>query len=143
VSLGSVAVQGVFIMYPLTALRIEAEEARWVDNVSSEKPSAMKTATHQLNGLFSPLLDGFEASLMPRKTSTSVLTVPKEPIDLLETTSSTVVLTIFAANVDVQLDKKMTGELLRPTLKKPPSRLRYELIYVSTALVRCVLNIGS
>jgi hypothetical protein len=69
--------------------------------------------------------------------------VPEEPINLFEATSSNIVLTIFAANVEVRLDKKMTGELLRSTLKKPPSRLRYELIYVSTAVVQCVLNMGS
>jgi hypothetical protein len=68
---------------------------------------------------------------------------PEESTNLLEANSSNVVLTIFAANVDVRVDKKMTGELLRSTLKKPPSRLRYELIYVSTTVVQCGLNIGS
>jgi hypothetical protein len=52
-------------------------------------------------------------------------------------------LTIFVANVEVQLDNKMTGELLRSALKKPPNRLRYELIFVSTTLAQCVLNIDS
>ena len=51
-------------------------------------------------------------------------------MNLLEAPLSSVVLTIFAANVDVRLDKKMTAELLRSTKKNPPSRLRYELIYV-------------
>ena len=68
--------------------------------------------------------------------------VLKEPIDLFKVTSSNIVLTIFAANVEVRLDKKMTGELLRSTLKKPPSRLRYELIFVSTTVVQRVLNLG-
>jgi len=58
----------------------------------------------------------------------------------LEANSSNIVLTIFAANVDVRLDKKMTAELLRSTKKNPPSRLRYELIYVSSTLV---LKVGS
>ena len=69
--------------------------------------------------------------------------VPKESINLLEANSSNVVLTIFAANVDVRLDKKMTAELLRSTKKGPPSRLRYELIYVSFSIVKCVLKVGS
>ena len=69
--------------------------------------------------------------------------LPDEPINLLKATSSDIVLTIFAANVEVQLDKKMTEELLRSTLKKPPNRLHYELIYVSTTVIQCVLNIGS
>ena len=69
--------------------------------------------------------------------------IPKDQTNLLEATSSKICLTIFAANVDVQLDDKLTGELLRSTLKKPPSRLCYELIYVSATVVQCVLNIGS
>jgi ribosomal protein L31E len=69
--------------------------------------------------------------------------VPKEPTNLFEATSSNIALIIFAASVEVRLDKKMTGEVLRSTLKKPPSRLRYELIYVSSTIVQYILNIGS
>jgi hypothetical protein len=61
----------------------------------------------------------------------------------LEANSSNVVLTIFAANVDVRLDKKMTTELLRSTKKNPPSRLRYELIYVSSTIVKRIFKAGS
>ena len=43
---------------------------------------------------------------------------------------------MFAANVDVRVDKKMAGELLRATKKNPPSRLRYELVYVSLTVVK-------
>ena len=119
----------------LTALHIEAEVVRWVYTVGSEKPSAtsktdaLKTVRDQASGFFSSLFAGFGAS------STPAPTVPKEPINLFEATSSNIVLTIFAANVETRLNKKMTGELLRSTLKKPPSRLRYELIYVSTTVV--------
>ncbi len=133
----------------LTALHIEAEVVRWVYNVRSERPfatsrtDALKTATRQANRFISPHSHGFKASSTPQRTSTSVPTVPKEPINLLEATSTDIALTIFAANVDVQLDKKMTGELLRLTLKKPPTRLRYELIYVSSIIVPCVFSIGS
>jgi hypothetical protein len=114
-----------------------------VYNVGSEKPSTtyrtdtLKTATHPTSGFFSPQFDPFEVS------STPSLMLPKELINLFEATSSGIFLTIFTANADVQLDEKMTGELLRSTLKKPPSRLRYELIYVSTTVAQCVLNIGS
>jgi len=69
--------------------------------------------------------------------------LPKKPINLFEATLSNIVLTMFAANVEVRLDNKMTRELLRSTLKKPPSRLRYELIYVSTTVIQCILNINS
>jgi hypothetical protein len=67
----------------------------------------------------------------------------EEPINPFEAISSNIVLTIFTANIEVRLDEKMTGELLRSTLKKPPSRLRYELIFVSATVLQCVLDIGT
>jgi hypothetical protein len=138
-----VAVSGRIYMYTLTALHIEAEVVRWVLNVGSENPSTtsrtdtLKATTHQTSEFFSPQSDPFEASLTPAPM------VPREPINLFETTLSNIVLTIFVANVEVQLDNKMTGELLRSALKKPPNRLRYELIFVSTTVAQCVLNIDS
>ena len=69
--------------------------------------------------------------------------VPKESMDILEAHSSNIVLTIFTANVDVQVDKKMTEELLRSTKKNPPSRLRCELIYVSPTVVKRKIEIDS
>jgi hypothetical protein len=118
---------------------------RWVYNVGSEKPSAtsrtdtLEKATHQTNGFFSPQSDGFE-TWTPEVTPSMV---SKESTDLLEAYSSNIVLTIFTANVDVRLDKKMTEELLRSTKKNPPSRLRYELIYVSPTVVKRGSEIGS
>jgi Protein of unknown function (DUF3684) len=125
----------------LTALHIDAEVVRWVYTVGSEKPSAtsktdaLKTVINQASGFFSSLFAGLGASSTPRRTPTPVPVAPKESTNLLEANSSNVVLTIFAANVDVRLDKKMTAELLRSTKKNPPSRLRYELIYVSSTVV--------
>jgi Protein of unknown function (DUF3684) len=126
-----------------TALHIEAEVVRWVYNVGSENPSTiskrdpLKTGTHQTSSFFSPESDPFEES------STSAPMLPKEPINPFEVASSNIALTIFAANVNVRLDEKMTEELLRSTLKKPPSRLRYELLFVRTTVVQCVLDSGS
>lgn len=139
-----------FICIPsLTALHIEAEVVRWVYTVGSEKPSAAsrtaarRTVSRQASGFFSSLFAGFGGSSTPRRTPTPAPVVPKESINLLEAHSSNVELTIFAANVDVRLNKKMTAELLRSTKKNPPSRLRYELIYVSLTVVKYPLKIGS
>jgi hypothetical protein len=132
-----VAQEELIFIPPLIALNIEAEVVRWVYTVGSEKPSAapridgLKTVSHQASGFFSSLFSGFGGSSTPRRTPTPLPVLPKESIDLLEAHSSSVVLTIFAANVDVQLNKKMVAELQRSTKKNPPSRLRYELIYVS------------
>lgn len=129
----------------MTALHIEAEVVRWVYDVGSEKPSAtsrtdtFETATHQTSGFFSPQPDGFDAST----PEVSQSMIPKESANLLEAHSSNIALTIFTANVDVRVDKKMTEELLRSTKKNPPSRLRYELIYVSPTVVKRRSEIGS
>jgi len=135
--------RGLFYILSSSALHIEAEVARWVYTVGSEKPLAtsrsdtLKVVSHQTSGFFSSLFAGFGGSSSPRRSPTPAPVAPngaapKEPIDLLEAHLSSVVLTIFAANVDVRLDKKMTAELLRSTKKNPPSRLRYELIYVGS-----------
>jgi hypothetical protein len=137
--------EGFTYTHSLTALHIEAEVVRWVYDVGSEKPSTttkadpLEMATHQTNGFFSQQSDGSEAGT-PEVTPSMV---PKEPTNLLEAHSSNIALTIFTANVDVRLDKRMTEELLRSTKKNPPSRLRYELIYVSPMVVKRRCEIGS
>jgi hypothetical protein len=115
---------------------------RWVYTVGIEKPSAisktdtLKTGSHH----FLPLFDGIESE--SSSTLEGAPVVP-EPINLLEAKSSNIVFTIFAANVDVQLDEKMTVELVSATKKNFPSRLHYELIYVSFTVVECILKMGS
>jgi hypothetical protein len=149
VSLSSVAVQEEFICTSLTALHIQAEVVGLVYKVGSEKPSVtsktdiLKTSSHKASGFFSPLSKEFEASSTPQGTPTQAPVVLKESIHLLEANSLNIVLTIFTANVAVRVDKKMAGELLRATKKNPPSRLRYELIYVSFTVVKHILKMGS
>ena len=134
---------------PLTALHIKAEVVESVYKVGSEKPSVtfktdiLKSSAHKDSGFFSPLSDGFEVSPTPQGTPTQAPVVHKESIHPLMANSSNIVLTIFAANVDVRLGKEMTGKLLRATKKNPPSRLLYELIYVSVTVIKHILKVGS
>ncbi|KAH9177930.1 hypothetical protein EDB89DRAFT_1844068, partial [Lactarius sanguifluus] len=113
-------------------LHIEAEVARSVYTVGSEKRLARRTDTSKV--LFSKKKAGGFLSLFSggpsRRPPTLAPAALKQPINLLGALTSSVVLTIFTANVDVRLDKKMTAELLRATKKIPPSRLRYELTYM-------------
>ena len=48
----------------------------------------------------------------------------------LEVGQSSIALTIFTAEVDVELNHKMSAELHRSMKKNPPRALKYELIYV-------------
>ena len=50
--------------------------------------------------------------------------------EYLEVGQSSVMLSIFTAEVDVKLSEKISAELHRSTKKNPPRALKYELIYV-------------
>lgn len=53
---------------------------------------------------------------------------PEDPTSLHRTT---VDLTMFTADVKVELSIKLSAELFRAIKKQPPLRLTYDLIYVS------------
>jgi hypothetical protein len=56
-------------------------------------------------------------------------TESRDPHSIYTTSLS---LSIFSANVDVQLEQKLVKALHRSTLKDPPTKLKYELIYVKS-----------
>lgn len=74
----------------------------------------------------------------PRKSNNRFVAshsaLPPRPPTKLDKTNVT--LTVFTAEVDVNVDKKLYAELLRSTKKKPPVRLKYHLIYVGAC--RCL-----
>ena len=59
-------------------------------------------------------------------------TLPQQPGDPTRLHRTAVDLTVFTAEVRVELDEKRSTELRRSTKKQPPSWLKYRLIYVST-----------
>ena len=89
----------------VTALRITAEVMNWVYSTGTEKPKQALVVEQIKPGTIN------EA-------------------EYLKVNQSSVVLTIFTAEVDVKLSQKVSGELLRSTRKNPPRALKYELIYV-------------
>ncbi len=84
---------------------------------------------------------GFSSSLFTNLVG-SVPPPPEEPktvIDPRQIRVTSVAMSIFSADVDVRLDKKLSAELHRSTKKNPPSKLKYELIYVSTyKIIFCI-----
>ena len=123
----------------LTALHIEALVARCVYDAGSSKPQilsqamkALKPATAAVSsGFFSSLFSSFASPSQPSTPQPMSKPLPEEKRkDPMEFVKSSVVLHVFSAEVDVRLDKKMIAELQRSTKKNPPTRLRYDLIYV-------------
>lgn len=66
----------------------------------------------------------------PQRVVTPLPIEPVAEIDQLKVTETRVTLSVFSAEVDVKLNVKMASELHRSTKKNPPSKLKYELIYV-------------
>ncbi|KAA1478156.1 hypothetical protein DENSPDRAFT_659742 [Dentipellis sp. KUC8613] len=123
---GTMTVKGI----RTTPLHMQAEVIRWVYSVGTKKQAAARKAATkpQQGGFFSSLFGFGSSSAQQREPTPKPVEAEKEP-DLLETFESSVVLSIFSANIDVKLDKKMTAELQRSTKKNPPQHMRYELIY--------------
>ena len=104
----------------------------WVYSTGTEKPKQIpvieqiKSAT----GISSSPL-GLGGSGAPRRAASPPppQTVISEA-GYLKVGQSSVTLTIFTAEVDVNLSEKLSAEIRRSTKKNPPSALKYEFIYV-------------
>jgi hypothetical protein len=101
----------------------------WVYSTKTEKPKQVIEHIKPKTGFFSSLF-GLGSST-PQRTPSPL---PPQPAineaEYLKVGTSSVVLTIFTAEVDVKLNQKLSTELHRSTKKNPPRALKYELIYV-------------
>lgn len=111
---------------------------------SSAKPRKRMTTEQQqtrkavTSGFFSSLFSSFGAT--PQRGASPLHALPEqdntaeneaeEQRKLLQVNETSVTLSVFSAEVNVQLDERMKKELLRATKKNPPTTMRYELIYV-------------
>ena len=109
--------------YSSVAIRIEAEVAHAVYATGTGKSPSEKLSEFRNR-------DGFFSSNEPLP-QLGTPTASQQPVDLARLQGTTVDLTVFTAEVKVELDEKLLEELLRSTKKVPPTRLTYSLIYVS------------
>ena len=118
-----------------SALSIRAEVMQWVYMAGTEKPPPKKELPKPSGGgggFFSSLFSSITGSGVPSRNATpSPAPPPVLKVDPETIVESNVVLSIFTADVLVKLDAKMISELNRSTKKNPPTRMKYELIYVS------------
>jgi len=104
----------------------------WVYSTGTEKPKQVPVIEQikPKTGFFSSLF-GLGGGNTPQRTPSPL---PPQPViseaEYLKIGQSSVVLTIFTAEVDVKLSQKISAELHRSTKKNPPRALKYELIYV-------------
>lgn len=113
---------------------------RCVYTTGTQKPqkpppanSKLSKATH--GGFLSTFSSFFSTGgSTPQRVVTPLPTEPVVEIDQLKVTETRVTLSVFSAEVNVKLNTKMASELHRSTKKNPPSKLKYELIYVGLRL---------
>lgn len=110
--------------------RIRAQVMHAVYDLGTERPLVLaieEPRKGSQGGFFSSLLSTFtshhQAVLAKPLPQTQIKKDPKEVY------TSSVTLTMFNADVDVKLDKKLQNELHRSTKKNPPNHLNYSLIY--------------
>lgn len=118
------------------ALHIKAEVMRWVYSSGSEKKPKPRPVPLKLSkpagagSFFSSLFTSLSGNATPQRSITP-LPVVEKVVDPLTINETSVSLSIFSADVDVRLNKKVAAELHRSTKKNPPNKLKYDLIYVS------------
>ncbi|KAG6829550.1 hypothetical protein H0H92_004219 [Tricholoma furcatifolium] len=112
------------------ALHIQAEVMQWVYSSGSEKKRAFAILKPKVTtgGFFSSLF-GFGGSSTPQRQSTPL--PPVKDVNPHTVNETSVALSIFTADADVRLNKKLAAELHRSTKKNPPNKLKYELIYTA------------
>ncbi|KAK2467792.1 hypothetical protein APHAL10511_000087 [Amanita phalloides] len=117
----------------IVPIQVKAEVLRWIYSTWTEKPRLVTEPTiHKMKS------GGFFSSLISTFSGNSKRMVPEQPAqvksdfkDPLSINTTSLSLSVFSANVEVQLEQKMVKALHRSTLKDPPTKLRYELIYTS------------
>jgi hypothetical protein len=135
----------LFTLY-LPALHIKAEVMRCVYSAGTQKPQKSSPASAKSNkaghgGFLSTFSSFFSTGgSTPQRVATPLPTEPVATMDQLTVTETQVTLSVFSAEVDVKLNMKMASELHRSTKKNPPSKLKYELIYVGLQPVACQIR---
>ena len=85
-------------------------------------------------GSFSSLFWPAESNTPQRASSSLSLQKPSDEAEDQKVDHSSVMLTIFTADVGAELDSKLEAEICRSTKKNPPHTLKYKLIYVRRSL---------
>lgn len=122
----------------IVAVFIQAEAMRWIYTSGTKRlPQSIPKINIPLptTGFFSSLYSSFgKAGNSGSRAPPSPVAEIENPINHHEITQTGVSLSIFSATIQVHLDKKMTTELVRSTKKNPPSKMKFELIYVRLLL---------
>ncbi|KAH7882874.1 hypothetical protein F5I97DRAFT_1930497 [Phlebopus sp. FC_14] len=109
-------------------IRIKAEVMHAVYVVGTERHPVIAGVEPRKprGGFFSSIVSAFTNHPSQAESPPLPPHPPKDPTELHE---MSVTLTIFTAEVEVKVDRKLAAELVRSTKKNPPTQLKYNLIY--------------
>ena len=115
---------------------------KWIYTSGSEKKriaplKATVTKPSSGGSFFSSIFSSLAGTSTPQRAATPAPLPPPKPVDHLAINETSVSLSIYSASVQVRLDKKLSSEINRSTKKNPPTRIKFELIYVSPSRCAC------
>ncbi|KAF8128969.1 hypothetical protein EV363DRAFT_1220883 [Boletus edulis] len=108
-------------------IKVEVMHAIYADGTEKRPLLEVLEPRKPTGGFFSSLVSALTSQSTPQPETPAL--PPQPPKDPAELYDMNVTLTVFTAEVDVKVDKKLSAELLRSTKKNPPMRLEYDLIY--------------
>ncbi|KAF9451267.1 hypothetical protein P691DRAFT_796992 [Macrolepiota fuliginosa MF-IS2] len=116
----------------VTPVTIRATVMNWVyiSGTESRKSLLPKPVKAAATGFFSSLFGSLTGSPTPQR-QTIPLPAPAPLVNPLETSETTIILSVFSADISVQLNTKLSSEIYRSTKKNPPPTMKYELIYTA------------
>jgi len=121
------------LLFVIVALYIQTEVMKWIYTSGTERkrlaPTKVTKPSVTSGGFFSSLFSSLATGNSTPRATTPAL--PIEVVNPLAVNQTSVSLSIYSATVDVKLDKKTVTEIHRSTKKNPPSKMKFELIYVS------------
>ncbi|KAG5646295.1 hypothetical protein DXG03_003892 [Asterophora parasitica] len=111
-------------------LHIQASVMQWVYTSGSEKLRPISASKPKpTSGFFSSIFTSIASTASPQRSPVPLS--PVKNLDPLVVNETNVSLSIFSADVDIRLSKKVADELHRSTKKNPPTKIKYELIYTA------------
>ncbi|KXN90205.1 hypothetical protein AN958_04695 [Leucoagaricus sp. SymC.cos] len=116
----------------MTDVTIQASVMNWVytSGTESRKLPLPKPIKAVATGFFSSIFGSLTGTSTPQRQATP-LPAETAKVDPLETSSTSIILSVISADITVKLNAKLSSEIYRSTKKNPPSNMKYELIYTA------------
>lgn len=117
---------------------------KWIYSSGTEKkrppPKIDPVSKPGGSSFFSSLFSSLSGGSTPNRIATPTPLPVIKKVDQRALSETSVSLSIYSASIQVRLTKQLSSEIHRSTKKNPPTRTKFELIYVSIVTVQHYLH---